>query len=657
MLIHRLRSEFRELPRLALALATLAIVGFSLVLCAQLSVMQLAPRSSYTLSNSLGAPGRNLLLLTLAAGIVTPAAAGLILYLRRGPRAIETLERWATVLSPLSIAFALPAFFLVQVAETKPLFYLVMLSAFGLALRELVAASLRAFGSGAGPKPVSRARLLLARLPPLRLPRALALALVLACAAAYALFLGRYAIAHHRLIQTLDTDVGIVDNLMSNLSHGRWFRVPAQFGTLPGNYLTARPEYIAWLFVPIYRLHPSAETLLWLQVSLIALCVLPLFLLTARWLGQKMAIWVSLAFLSLAPLQYALLNGFSWLPAFCLFSFLLYYAVFSERAWLIALCLPATLASTEAGPVGVFALGVFIAASCKKTRLGVTFCVLGTLVFAVNTRLALYGAGTTQVVPPFASGLKTLLTNPVYFVLDLARAVKLSAMLHVLAPLVLLPLSALNLLVLVMPGLLFTSATHEFWPASITAAQYCMVWIPGCLLALLFALQRLQRTSSQRPLFLGSVVALSCVLASHSYDFGVIVRPDALRTSAIASVFQSTPEGEQRYGELMSVARLIPATASVVASPYMLSHVSNRVDVFNTQRPYAEADYVLFSARELVDVTRSSLATTFSKHRYALVRHAGEFYLFRRAAETPATIEALRTLDLLPAERPAENHR
>jgi hypothetical protein len=351
------------------------------------------------------------------------------------------------------------------------------------------------------------------------------------------------------------------------------------------------------------------------------------------------------------------LSSFSWLPAFCLFSFTLYYAVLAERRWLIALSLPAALASSEAGPLGVFAFGVFIGVSCKKTRLALLLCLLSALLFAANTRLALHGLGSTREVPPFARGLTTLLSNPVYFVLDLARATKLSAMLHLLAPLSLLPFASPSSLPLLLPGLLFTSATNEFWPASATAAQYGMLWIPGCVLSVLYLLHRLRNAPAQRPLFVGSVVALSCVLASHSYDFGVILRRDALTAPNRAALYQATPEGDKRYAELKGLVRRIPPTASVVATTYMLSHVSNRVDVFDARRPFGEPDYVLLSTRELNGVARGALTNLFSKRRYALVGNTAEFYLFRRTLETPATVDALRQLNLLNAQSSSDGRR
>jgi uncharacterized membrane protein len=639
MPIHRARAEPRELPRIALSLATLAAVGFSLVLSAQLLSMQGDPRGSYTLSNVLGAPLRLRLLLTLAVGMVLPVFVGLVVLWRSPAGSSAALRRLATLLSPLSIVFVVPGLFLAQVAQAKPLFYLVVLSAFGLAGRALLAASLSALREGDTPRWWRR---LAARLDALHLPRAGALLLVGFAAAGYAFFLGSHAVAHHRLFRTIDSDVGIADNVMSNLLSGHLFRAPAQFGTLPGNYLTLHGDYCALVFLPIYQLHPGSETLLWLQAVLVALAVVPLFFLSARLLGQRMAIWASLSFLSLAPLHGALLFGFSWLPAFCLFFFALCYAVVADRRWLIWTMTPLLLSATEVAPLAAFALGAFLAIRLRRTQLGVGLCLLATLVFAFNTELALRGAGP-HATPPLAQALVTLFSNPVYFVLDLARASKISSMLHALAPLALLPLSALPL---IFPGFLFTSASREFWPDAHEAYPYALLWIPGCLCAVLFALHRLREDPSQRPWYLASVVSLTFTLFSHSFDFGALLRPDTFGGSGLAGQFQLTPATQKRYADAQSVVRRIPPTASVAATTFMLSHVSSRVDVFDVRRPYGEPDYIFFSSLELVGAARDALMTSFASRHYALTANAAEFYLFRRSPETSETSERLRQLGL-----------
>ena len=50
----RLRDDPNELPRLALALATLALVGFSLVFACQMLWLNLSQRSDFALRNTLG---------------------------------------------------------------------------------------------------------------------------------------------------------------------------------------------------------------------------------------------------------------------------------------------------------------------------------------------------------------------------------------------------------------------------------------------------------------------------------------------------------------------------------------------------------------------------------------------------------------------------
>ncbi|MEO7032946.1 MAG: DUF2079 domain-containing protein [Polyangiaceae bacterium] len=644
------------LPALARSLATLSAVGFSVVLATQLLWMQLVDRSNYTFANVLGAPGRNRLLLSAAVGITLPALiALLVLWRQKGP-GLATLHRSATLLAPLALVFVVPGLFLSQVAEGKPLFYLVVLSAFGLASRALLGASWAVLRER---KPSRLGRWLgsswvFARLSALRLPRWAALLVVCLAAAGYASLLSRYAIAHHRLIQTVDTDVGIADNMMANLAVGHWFRAPALFGTASASYLSVHADYSALLFLPIYRLHPGAETLLRLQAVLAALCVIPIFLLAARLLSQRVAVWASLAFLSLAPLHGALLVTFSWMPAFCLFSFTLYYAVLGERRWLTWLALPLLLASSEFAPLAVVAFGIFLVASVKKTRLGLGLCVAGVTLLAFNTALAMHTGVSTPapVLPPAVQALRALCSNPVYFTLDLARAAKLSSMLHALAPLALLPLSALGALPLIFPGVLFTSSSTEFWPGGHSAFPLVLVWIPGALLSVLYLLHRLRQNPAQRGVYLASLITLTLTLLSHSYDYGALLRADGFGGTSVTSLFQGTPATDKRYADAQSVLSRLPANASVVATTYVLSHVSNRAEVFSALRPYGEPEYVFFSSLELVGAAHDALSITLSTHHFLLLANAGEFYLFKRGPETSATTQTLRILGLLRDQSP-----
>src|SRR5690606_8781755 len=61
-----------RLPDLALSLATLAAVGFSLSLCAYELFLPLAARQAFLVENKLGASERARLLVTLVIGVATP---------------------------------------------------------------------------------------------------------------------------------------------------------------------------------------------------------------------------------------------------------------------------------------------------------------------------------------------------------------------------------------------------------------------------------------------------------------------------------------------------------------------------------------------------------------------------------------------------------
>jgi uncharacterized membrane protein len=639
---NRLRDEPTELRRVALSLLILGLVGFSLVLTCQMGWLAAGLRNDFAERNTLGVANRVVLLLSLAAGLLLPVVCGLFLLWRS--RDVLLLERAARASAPLAALFAVPALFLDQLAQDKPLYYLIALSAFGLIFSALVGRAL----SGDPPwsvfrRPSRRTRLRL-YLTRRELPRALPVALLVVCAAGYVWFLGHYAVLHHRLIQDVASDVGVVDNALANMLHGRWFRAPVSFGTGPGNYLTRDAEYGAFLFLPFYALRPGVETLLWLQVALAALAALPLYLVAARQIGHRAAIWMCFAYLSLAPLHGALLVGFSWLPAVNLFALTLYYAIESNRRWLLIASLLALLSISQLGPLYAFGLGLMLMLSRTQPNVGARLVALALPLIAWNLMLTSYGPGAQGESPLFVSVI-AFWKNPVYFAWDMARAAKLASLLHALAPFALLPVLEAACWPLLIPGLLFTSAGGVFWPNASPGFANGAVWAPGCVIALLFALKKRRR---QRAVYQAAILTLTITLLSHSYDFGAFLRSDGFGGVPPVTL-RMTEWGQSRYESLNRVLARIPASASVGATTYLVSHVSNRPDAFDLAHPYGTPDYLLLSSRE-VALLRAPLSRTFAGHGYKLVlSNFDEFYLFKRAPETPETRAALIRLGVPPA--------
>lgn len=640
----RLRDDPSDLPRLALSLATLALVGFSLVLAAQMLWLNLSQRAEFAQRNTLGLEGRLSLLLSLGAGLAVPALLGFGFVARRDVEsATPALERVARRLSPLAALFLVPPLFLSQVARDKPLYYLIALSAVGLLFSALFAHAL-SLGIGAS---LSRFLQRLRRAPLvqafLSVPRGVPLFLLLLLAALCAFLLVQHGISRHRLIQDTANYLAVPENVLSNLRHGRYFKAPVLFGTTTArSYLTVHAEYAALLFAPLYGLRPGAETLIWLDAALAALAVVPLYLLAAHKLGRGFAFWVGAAYLLTAPLHGALVIGFSWLHAVTLFSFTLYYAVETGKRWLIGLSLLLLLFSSEVGPLNVFAFGLMLLAGRRRARLGLALSTLAVPVIALNSWLLARGAGPDQT-PELTTAIVSIFKNPAYFVWDLARFRCVTVMLHALAPLCLLPLFEFACWPLLLPGVLFVSSTALYWPNSGEGYAAALIWLPACFLALVVVLEK-RRALGRTPL-VASVLALTLTVLSHSYNFGGLLRTDSFGGLPAESMRRSA-WSDSRYAALQKVLEPIPASASVAATSYLVSFVSNRPDACDLSLECGRPDYVLISTREVSNV-RQQLKDLFRSQQYRLASNTfDEFYLFRRAPETPETRATLSRLGL-----------
>src|SRR4051794_22302839 len=99
-----------DLPRLALSLARLALVGFSLVLVLQMLWLSATSRAEFALRNVLGVHPRQVLLVSIAGGLALPTLIALLVAWLRRRRAgmLGALHRIATFWGPLGIAFILP---------------------------------------------------------------------------------------------------------------------------------------------------------------------------------------------------------------------------------------------------------------------------------------------------------------------------------------------------------------------------------------------------------------------------------------------------------------------------------------------------------------------------------------------------------------------
>ncbi|NUQ79147.1 MAG: DUF2079 domain-containing protein, partial [Polyangiaceae bacterium] len=641
-------------PRLAVPVGTLMGVGYSIVLAVQMAALKTSTRQEMLLNNvfASGGRGRRLVLLTLGLGALIPLLVAVAVAIWKRGRSVELLDRAGRLFGPLLFAAALPALFTAPFTAKNALPYLAVLSITALALPPLFERSFEAMGE------IRRGsrRELPARLRSLKIPNWVYFAIVFAASAGYTAYFGYYTLLMHKKLITSGFDLGIYDNLMYNALKGHPFESPVLFGPRGGNYIAGHAEFAMLLFVPIYAIAPGSENLLVLQAVLLGFAAVPLYLFAASQTTRPAALVISLAYLFFAPLHGPHFYDFHWLPLAIFFHFWLYYGIATKRNWLIVLMILILFAFREDVAVGTAVLGLFLLLTRLRPRLGAALMVLSAGWFALVRFYIMPKAGEwffhnfykplfADGDPSFSSVIRTILSNPIYFVSTLWKEAKLIFALHMLAPIAFIPARYLPLAMLLLPGFVFTLMTSDYAPTVSIAFQYTTHWIPYLFLAIVLAMVLIGREAKgavARPAMLATL--LLCVM-SHSYNFGAVLE----RTNFIGGFsriqFKITPQELERYKHLKELVAMIPQEAQVAATDQELPHVSARRVTYHIHGPIGAAEYMLINKSHINGKSRGPISKLLPEKQWGLVARRGtELFLFKKGHVSPETAEAKRAL-------------
>ncbi|MET0388606.1 MAG: DUF2079 domain-containing protein [Polyangiales bacterium] len=638
------------LAHIALALFELGAAGGALYLCTYLFLMPGAEREALLAHNTLAGPQRMRALLQLFGAAAVPIAIAGVAYVNARDRALGWLVRAGEISAPLILACFLPALLDYTTWYDKPLPYLVQLLGFVLVLERLLT---RAFGrsthvASAYAPASTGARVGGARVLPL--------AIVCAFSVGYAVYMSYYTILRHRLLGTAGFDLGIFDNLMFNALHGHPFR--STVAVPHGSYLSNHAEYGMYLFVPLYALRPGPETLLVLQSSMMGLAAIPLYLFCATQVSRPIAAALSVAYLFYAPLHGPNFYDFHWMPMAMLFFHGLFFAIAKRKvAWIIVLT-AVVCSMREDAAFGTIVIGLFLIVTKYWVRLGAWMAGVSVAWFLVVKFIIMPWAGpwwfadiykdlVAQGEHGYGSIVRTVVSNPNFFLKTLLTEAKATYALHLLAPLALIPLRSPPLGLLMLPGFIVTLMTTGYAPTVSISFQYTTTWIPFLFAAVAIAL-RLRGFALGPGAVRGSIIALVVGVLCHSYVFGAIMQHNTF-VGGFSRVYFTMSSGEQqRYNDLMSLARLIPPRASVAATESEIPHVSTRINAYTLKITIESADYLLLNRHHLDSDARQRLKSTLKTTPYGLVARRGEFFLFQKFKKSPETDNALRSLGISP---------
>ena len=632
-------------------LAVLAGAMFSLTSLAYMVVGDAPARNQFLLRNVVSAAIRRELVVALLGAAAVPVVAGLIFLMVLRERAIRPLERARDLTAPLIPAVLIPAAFDLQLGRSSAMPYLVLLGLLALALEPLLRRTFVVLDEMGIPEVFSAWRRLLARLH-FPAPRVFWFGLVVLAAAAYSTYTGYFTIQHHHRLGTTAFDLGIYDNLMYEALHGHPFRSPVLFGPPGGNYLAGHAEFAMLLFLPFYAIRPGPETMLIMQAILLGFAAVPLYLFAATRLPRPTAAAVAVAYLLFAPLHGPNFYDFHWLPLAIFFHFWLYYAIARRKTWLTVVMVVILFAFREDVAVGLAILGLFLLVTGLRPRLGMWLAIASSVWFVI-VRFAIMplagswyfmnfysdlfadGAGT------YGSVIKTIVSNPTYFLTTLVTEAKLVYALHMLAPLAFLPLRQPALGLLMLPGFFFTIMTTGYGPTLQISFQYTTHWIPYLFLATVLGLAVIwirRGTHARR----AAVATLAVVMLAHSYNFGAILQRGYFVGGFSKIEFKMTPAEKARWKGMKELLAMIPKKASVAATEQEAAHVSTRLTIFPLRLPPGPVDYILVNRYHIGDLSRTSLNAALANHdEYGLLaERADELFLFKRGYKSPGTAAA-----------------
>jgi len=654
-------SPTREAQRQSLApsvlgsLLALALIGQSLTQFLAYASLTAIQRLAYFTRNELPLAPPTLALPMLTGFL--PLAIALLLLLILSKRAVPIIESFTRIFAPAGVSCALPALFTWQFGQQRPIAFLILLAVFGLALERLLRISAaEAFRLVDAPR-FADGRAFWARLGA-RVTRTTAPLVVLLAGAGYATYTAFFTIRRHHLLQSSAFDLGIFDNLLYNTIKGRFFESPVMFGPGHHNSISTHAEYLMVLLAPLYALAPRAETVLIIQAGLLGAGAIPLYLFARRLLPAWPSVVLVLGYVLCAPLHGAQFYDFHWLTLCPFFYFWLFYAIAARKNWLCVLMTLLLFALREDIAVGLACLGVFLFITGLRVRFGIGLASVSAVWFVINKFVIMPWAGPwwfdsiyselfADGKPGYGNVVKTLISNPFYALSTFVRGPKLAYALHMLAPLVFLPVRRLAFWLLLLPGAAFTLMTTGYWPTLAISFQYTTHWVPFLFACAAMGLYCIRWEKDGRARTTALLGAMLVVLLAHSYNFGAILQQESFVGGFGRVSFEMTDAARERYRDMRSVADKIPVEASVVTTETLNPHISARKEAYVFRYDTGPVDFILLSDGDISGDLRNGLRDKFRKTPYGLfAKGKREFYLFKRGHESPGTAEALRHLGI-----------
>ncbi|MBL8957655.1 MAG: DUF2079 domain-containing protein, partial [Myxococcaceae bacterium] len=461
--------------------ATRASVSLGLI-CAAFTlalVGELLPVDLTFFSENLVRPEqRKLMFLFMAAGFV--AVSGSAMFVSRRDGNSIGAEWLARLLCPLLVAPVAVA--LVRRGWADDAVLAITLALFVLSLERLLRESAAAWAerpAGLGDTLLGWPRAFFAK--PNRVLGAL-----LVLATAHTVFMSTWAIYAHQRFFTYSADLGQYDQVFQSWLHGTPLRLPTLMWGETWGGLNGHADFASLYMLPIYLLHPRAETLLVMQAAALAYSSVAVFLFARSRLPLAAAFALGLAWLLYAPFHGAQLYDVHMQPFGASWAMWAIAMVELKRFKTYWLFFVFAILCREDVSIGLFGLGAFMFLSGWRPRTGIATALLAAGYFLLLRFVLMpnqqFADTFKQLYPPGESGfiaiIKTIVSNPGFTLRTLTQLEKIAYVCQVFAPLAFLSWRRPLHWVMMINGFLLTLVSTQYLPTISISFQYVCNWAP-----------------------------------------------------------------------------------------------------------------------------------------------------------------------------------
>lgn len=396
---------------------------------------------------------------------------------------------------------------------------------------------------------------------------------------AYFALYSALSILRHRSYHSFGFDLALYDQVFWNTTQGRILEsTMTQAIAYPhsqlGDHFT--PIYLA--LVPFYFVYPHPETLLVIQTFALALGAWPVYLLAKAKLRPGFAVMWVLVYLIFVPLAYINLYDFHETAlSVAPLGFALYFLERGKRLWFVVFLLITFLVKEEMALVGA-GFGLYVLIGKRDWKLGFPVLIGSLATFEVIIQVAIpYFAGG-HAFPYIADRyadvggspigvLRTVVTNPLRIVREVAQTKKLEFVIALFGPVIGLSAVAGWAGILVLPTLSY-SLLSSYEPQFAFSSQYSAPLIPLIIGTSIIGLSRLpvRAQSAAMALVLVSALAFSWAYGympySRKFDPGLF-------------------ETQSRYASFVPALTQIPSDARVSAENGLPPHLDHRRYIYD----------------------------------------------------------------------------